>query len=79
MNWKSVKESLPEHKGRYLVARRIHGHAKHPVTIRQFHKNLLTGKMQFWSNGREDKDVTHWAKLLEYPDNDKDCVMDIEK
>lgn len=60
--WISVKDKLPEKKGRYICAL---VNQRYP-RIREFH-DWCRQRPRFWINGVEETKVTHWMPLPELP------------
>lgn len=60
--WISVKDRLPDKKGEYICFLEGKG-----IRIKEFHSWGKNTPFRFWTNGQEDKKVTHWMPLPEPP------------
>lgn len=67
MNWINCNKELPKEDGLYLVCRK---ERKILIKIREYQSWMNNDRKRFWSNGGEDKKITHWMPLPELPKDD---------
>lgn len=67
MKWISCAKKLPKEEGLYLVCRK---ERKILIKIREYRSWINNDRKRFWSNGSEDKKITHWIPLPELPKED---------
>ncbi len=66
LEWVSVKDRLPEIKGRYLC---YSPSWKRNIQVINFDEYTKGSRKRFWLGGRESLTITHWQKLPEFPDD----------